>query len=142
LWEVKASDVIKFVKQHVIPSLRVALTAEMTNEEKHRLRLQELEALDDERLQAQQQIELYQARITIAFNKKVKERTFKKGDLVLAVRRPMIMTHKTKEKFQPKWEGPFVVKSVYSNGAYRLITPDGDTLMMPINGRFLKKYYP
>ena len=118
------------------------LTAEMTNEEKHRQRLQELEALDDKRLQAQQQIELYQARISRAFNKKVKVRTFKKGDLVLAVRRPMVMTHKTKEKFQPKWEGPFVVESVYSNGSYRLISSNDDTLMMPINGRFLKKYYP
>jgi len=47
--------------------------AEMTNEEKHRLRLQELEALDDKCLQAQQQIELYQARIIRTFNKKVKE---------------------------------------------------------------------
>ena len=99
-----------------IPSLRVALTAEMTTEEKHRQRLQELEALDDKRLQAQQQIELYQARITRAFNKKVKIRTFKKGDLVLAVRRPMVMTHKTKGKFQPKWEGPFVVESVTRMG--------------------------
>jgi len=54
----------------------------------------------------------------------------------------MIMTHKTKEKFHPKWEGPFVVESVYSNGAYRLITSSSDTLIMPINGRFLKKYYP
>jgi len=26
----------------------------------------------------------------------------------------MVMTHKTKQKFQPKWEGPFVVESVYS----------------------------
>jgi len=42
-----------------ISSLRVALTMEMTDEEKDRLRLQELEALDDKRLQAQQQIELY-----------------------------------------------------------------------------------
>jgi len=84
-----------------IPYLRFALTVEM-NEEKHRLRLQELEALDDKHLQAQQQIELYQARITRAFNKRVKERTFKKGDLVLTVRRPMIMTHKTKGKFQSK----------------------------------------
>ena len=42
-----------------IPSLHVALITEMTNEERHRLRLQELEALDDKRLQAQQQIELY-----------------------------------------------------------------------------------
>jgi len=63
-----------------IPSLHVTLTAEMTNEEKHRLRLQELEALDDKRLQAQQLIELYQARITRAFIEKVKERTFKKRD--------------------------------------------------------------
>ena len=73
---------------------------------------------------------------------KVKERTFNKGDLVLTIRRPMVMTYKTKGKFQPKWEGPFVVESVYSNGTYRLITSDGDTLMMPINGKFLKKYYP
>ena len=78
--------------------------------------------MDNKRLQAQQQIELHQAQISRAFNKKVKERTFKKGDLVLAVRRPMVMTYKTKGKFQGKWEGPFVVESVYSNGAYRLIT--------------------
>jgi len=57
--------------------------------EKHRPWLQELEALDDKHLQAQQQIELYQARIFRAFNKKVKEWTFKKDDLVLAVRRPI-----------------------------------------------------
>ena len=71
----------------------------MTNKEKHWLRLQELEALDDKRLEAQQQIELYQAQIIRAFNKKVKEWTFKKGDLVLTVRRLMVMMHKTKEKF-------------------------------------------
>jgi len=82
-----------------ISSLRVALTTKMIDEEKHRLRLQELEALDDKRLQAQQQIELYQDRISKAFNKKVKQWTFKKGDLILAIRRPMVMTHKTKRKF-------------------------------------------
>ena len=54
----------------------------------------------------------------------------------------MIMTHKTKDKFQPKWEGPFMIEIAYSNGAYRVITSDGDMLMMSINSRFLKKYYP
>ena len=124
-----------------IPSLRIALAAEMTDEEQHRLRLQELEALDDKRLQAQQQIELYQARISKAFNKKVRERIFKKDDLVLAIRRPMVMMQKTRGKFNPKWEGPFAIESVYSNGAYRLINQEGNRLMMPINGKFLKKYY-
>ena len=60
----------------------------------------------------------------------------------MAIRKPIVMAHKTKGKFQPKWEGPFVVESVYSNGVYRLITSDGDTLMIPINGKFLKQYYP
>ena len=36
-----------------ISSLRVALTTRMVDEEKHQLRLQELETLDDKRLQAQ-----------------------------------------------------------------------------------------
>ena len=125
-----------------MPSLRVALTTKITSENNDRLHLQELEALDEKWLQAQQHIELYQARILKAFNKKVKQRVFQKGDLVLAVRRPMIMTYKTKGKFQPKWEGPFVIETVYSNGAYRLMTSDGDLLMMPINDKFLKKYYP
>ena len=54
----------------------------------------------------------------------------------------MIMTHKTKGKFQVKWEGPFVIETVHSNGAYRLMTSDGDILIMSINDRFLKKCYP
>jgi len=54
----------------------------------------------------------------------------------------MVMTHKTKGKFQPKWEEPFVVETVYSNGVYHLSNPNGDTLMMPINKFFLMKYYP
>jgi len=88
-------------------SLRVALTTNMTKGDNERLCLQELEALDEKRLQAQQPIELYQAWIPKALNKKVKERIFQMGDLVLAVRWPMVMTHKTKDKFQTKWEGPF-----------------------------------
>jgi len=35
-----------------IPSLRVALATQMTDEDNHRLRLQGLEALDEKRLQA------------------------------------------------------------------------------------------
>jgi len=63
----------------------------MMKEEKHRLRLQQLEALDDKHLQAQQQIKLYQAQIFRAFNENVKKQIFKKGDIVLTVRRPMVM---------------------------------------------------
>jgi len=118
------------------------LATKMTKEDNDGKCPQELEALNEKWLQAQQCIELYQARISKAFNKKVKERVFQKGDLVLVIRWPMVMTHKIKDKFQPKWEGSFVIETVYSNGAYRLATPDGDILMTPVNGKFLKKYYP
>ena len=53
----------------------------------------------------------------------------------------MVMTHKTKGKFQTKWEELFVIEIVYSNGVYRLATPDGGILMIPVNDKFLKKYY-
>ena len=113
----------------------------MTDEDNQWSRLQELEAPDENQLQAQQCIELYQAQISKAFNKRVKERIFQKGYLVLTVRRPMVMTHKPKGKFRLKWEGSYVIETVYSNGVYRLSNPNGDMLMMPINGNFLKKYY-
>ena len=54
----------------------------------------------------------------------------------------MVMTHKTKGKFQSKWKGPYMVEMVYSNGAYCLTNPNGNMLMMSVNEKFLKKYYP
>lgn len=70
--------------------------------------------------------------------KKVKRRTFKYGHLVLAVKKSIIMTHKTKWKFEPNWEGPYVIETAYSNGVYSPINQDGNKMMMSINSRFLK----
>src|SRR3954465_7449292 len=83
-----------------IPSLRLAIISGMTEEEKDKQRLAQLEELNEKRLKAQHQIELYQARMTRAYNKGIKLRTFEKGELVLMVRRPMETTHKSKGKFQ------------------------------------------
>ena len=61
----------------------------LTTEDNVRLRLQELEALDEKRLEAQQALECYQARMSKAFDKHVKPRSFQVGELVLAVRRAL-----------------------------------------------------
>uniref|UniRef100_A0A2N9F6K1 Uncharacterized protein n=1 Tax=Fagus sylvatica TaxID=28930 RepID=A0A2N9F6K1_FAGSY len=92
-----------------IPSLRIAIQEGLTNEENARLRLEELEALDEKRLEAQQHLECYQVQLSRAFNKKVKPRSFQQGDLVLAVRRPINTLHKIGNKFTSKWDGPYVV---------------------------------
>ncbi|KAM1908815.1 hypothetical protein ACFX1X_028672 [Malus domestica] len=124
-----------------IPSLRMAIQESLTEKENAKLRLQELEALDERRLEAQQHLECYQARLSKAFNKKVRPRSFQTGDLVLALRRPIITTHKTKSKFTSKWDGPYVIQEVYTNDAYLIMAEDG-LKIGPINGRFLKRYYP
>ncbi|KAG9450295.1 hypothetical protein H6P81_010260 [Aristolochia fimbriata] len=92
-----------------LPSLRIAVREGLTTEECAQLRLAELESLDEQRLEAQQRLECYQSRMTRAFNKNVRLRSFQKGDLVLAVRRSMLFTSKIGGKFAPKWEGPYMV---------------------------------
>ena len=47
-----------------IPFLRIAIQEGLTNEENARLRLEELEALDEKRLEAQQHLECNQARLS------------------------------------------------------------------------------
>ncbi|KAF7154329.1 hypothetical protein RHSIM_Rhsim01G0139100 [Rhododendron simsii] len=63
-----------------------------------------------------------------------------KGDLVLMVRRPIVISRRTKGKLEPKWDGPYVIEKVYSNGAYLLITMDGERIIPPTNARFLKSW--
>jgi hypothetical protein len=46
-----------------------------------------------------------------------------------------------KGKFEPKWEGPFIIEQVYDGGAYQLMDHQGLRPMPPVNGRYLKKYF-
>ncbi|XP_058220656.1 uncharacterized protein LOC131330914 [Rhododendron vialii] len=98
---------------NLLKKVLIALQEGLTNEENAKLRLAELEALDEKRLEAQQQLEFYQARISKAFNKKVK----------------------------PRWDGPYMVVEVYNSGAYKIADEQGFRIR-PINGKFLKRYYP
>ncbi|XP_019253383.1 PREDICTED: uncharacterized protein LOC109232155 [Nicotiana attenuata] len=124
-----------------IPSLRIAIQEGLTSEENAQLRLAELAAMDEKRLEAQQKLECYQARLARAFNKKVRPRSFQVGDLVLAVRRPIILNKRIGDKFTSKWDGPYVVNETYSCGAYKIVNKDG-LRVGPINEKFLKQYFP
>jgi hypothetical protein len=98
------------------------------------------EALDEKRLKAQQRLECYQARLSRAFNKKVRPRSFQARDLVIVVQRTIIATHCTGNKFLSKWDVPYVVQEIYTNGTYKLVAENG-LRIGPINGNFLKRYY-
>jgi hypothetical protein len=58
-----------------------------------------------------QNLEFYCWNMARAYDKLVKPWVFKKGDPVLALRQPIIVT-KSKGKFDPKWEGPYAIASL------------------------------
>jgi hypothetical protein len=76
-----------------IASLRVAIHENLTEDEAAEICLTELDGLEEKRIQALHKLEAYQARVSRAFDKRLKRRSFKQGDLVLAVIRPMNVTH-------------------------------------------------
>ena len=80
----------------------MAVQERLTTENNVKLRLQELEILNEKRLVAQQALECYRARMSKAFDKHVKPQSFQVGDLVLVVRRPIITTRHTGNKFTLK----------------------------------------
>lgn len=43
-------------------------------------------------------------------------------------------------KFLKSWNGPYVIREVYSNGAYKIIDKDG-VHVKSINDKFLEKHY-
>lgn len=92
-----------------MPSLRVAIehgliNGDQTNAER---RLEELLDLEGHRLKAQQNIQIYQTRIARAYDKLVKGREFKKGDLVM-VKRKEVMASNAKGKLTENGLGPYI----------------------------------
>ena len=86
-------------------------------------------------------LEIYQAQMAGAFNRRVKFRSFGIGDLVLTIRRPIVINRKTQGKFESKWEGPYVITKVFPKGAYKLSNHDGRIVYACVNGKFVKKFF-
>ena len=120
-------------------SLRVVLESEVPEAEWVKARYEQLALLDEKRLKALYHLQLYQKRVERAFNKRVRPKTFQKGDLVLKQCKQVIPD--PRGKFRPNWEGPYLVKQVYGKGAVKLTDMDGNEFSEPINIDRLKKYY-
>ncbi|GAU51332.1 hypothetical protein TSUD_412790 [Trifolium subterraneum] len=83
--------------------------------------------------------ELYQRRMKQAFDRKVRPREFREGDLVL--KKILSFQPDSRGKWTPNYEGPYVVKRDFSGGAMTLATMDGDELPRPVNADAVNKYF-
>jgi hypothetical protein len=69
----------------------------------------ELVDLDEERLNALEVLTKQKERVSKAYNKKVKSKTFIIGELVWKVILPMDKKDRLLGKWSPNWEGPFKI---------------------------------
>jgi hypothetical protein len=101
---------------------------------KRRIQTSELE---DMRLKAYENASIYKERIKRWYDKRLKKKESKEGDKVLLYN----SRFKTfgKGKLQSKWDGPYIVHSVLSNGAVTIMDVKGDQFM--VNGQWLKVYF-
>jgi hypothetical protein len=89
-------------------------------------------------LKAHQSIEIAQAQQKKVFDKKVKKKEFKEGDLVMMF--DARHDRRAYKKLLPKWFGPFVIKKLFTdNGSYELENVDGSPYIDRINHDKLKK---
>jgi len=73
-----------------------------------------------------------------AFDKKVHPREFRKGDLV--VKKIIFVQKDHRGKWMSNYEGPYVVKKVFSGGVLILTRIDGEELPLPVNSTQLKDF--
>ena len=99
------------------------MEAEIDDDEWIKTWLEQLSLIDENCLTSVCHGQLYQKRMARAYNKKVRPRHFKEGQLVL---RHILPHHaEIKGKFSPNWRGPFVVKRVLPNCALYLEDIEG-----------------
>ena len=95
-----------------------------------------LDALEEERDVAKARSAFYQQQARRYQSREVRAKTYNVGELVL------LLPDKKKDKLKPKWEGPFIIDQVLTDGAYRLRNASDNRLEPnPWNAARLRRFY-
>ncbi|CAN6726163.1 unnamed protein product [Malus baccata var. baccata] len=123
-----------------VSSVRIQNQFGLHSEEYIETMRQGIEDLDVARIEALNQIQEGKKAVARAYNKNVKIKSFKEGDLVWKTVLPLGAQLKGFGKWSPTWEGPFMIGRVLDKGGYYLADLEGNWQKHPINVKFLKKY--
>lgn len=99
-----------------------------------------LDTLEEQRDQALLRRQKYQQLAARYYNKRVKNRHFDEGDLVL-----WKVYQNTSEwkagNLGANWEGPYVITKIVNSGVYELMTMEGEPILRSWNSMSLELYY-
>ena len=121
----------------LVPSARLAINADL---EPDTLRMLDLEALEEKRDTAKRNLANYQQRLSTAYDRLVKKRSFQQGDVVLRAAEH-VRRGTPAPKFTPKWEGPYVIHEVHDSGYCKLLNPTNNKVTAPVNFKYIKKFH-
>ena len=122
-----------------VPSLTILAESGLKESEWAQARFDQLNLIEGKRLAAMSHGCLYQRRVKNAFDKKVHPCKFKEGDLVQ--KKVSQALKDNRGKWAPNYEGPFIVKKAFSQGALVLANMDDEELPSPMNVDVVKRYY-
>ncbi|XP_034197732.1 uncharacterized protein LOC117613207 [Prunus dulcis] len=125
-----------------VQSLRISHQHGLTGEDYSQAMLLELEELDASRIDTLNKLLAGKQAVSRAYNKRVRDKSFEEGEIVWKAILPLGAHVAGYGKWSPTWEGPFVINQILGMGAYRLQDRDGVIHNAPINGKWLKKFYP
>ncbi|XP_016192651.1 uncharacterized protein LOC107633552 [Arachis ipaensis] len=101
---------------------------------------EELNGLDSERILALENMIQQKESVARNYNRRIKEKCFNIGELVLKVVLPMKKKSRFLGKWSHTWEGHFQVIDLYSKNAYRIKDIDSGNVIKSINRKYLKQY--
>ena len=122
-----------------IPYLRIMRDVGLNKDEWIQTRLDQMNLIDEKRLTVVCHGQIYQKCMIKAFNKKVRRQVYRVSDLVIKC--IILPQGDPRGKWTLTYEGPFVIKNLFSGGAMILTTMDGDNLPHPVNAYIVKRYY-
>ena len=120
-----------------LKSPRIEFASAEHNEEVLR---QNLDLLEEKREQVLKRIEDCHRKTSRYYDRRVKPRDYKPGDLVLKKLMPSRKDPKY-GKLGPNWEGLYIVSRIVRPGNYELQTEEGKTLPHSRNVEHLKRFY-
>eukprot|EP00253_Pinus_taeda_P027132 PITA_27132 len=128
---------VVFPVEFEIKTLRTTLAVNLDLTDAHIAKLQQLQELDEKRLDAIHQTTMIQQQRTRWHDKTIMHKQFQKGNWALLYDSRF---ENVQGKLRTRWLGPYEIDTVFPNGTVRLLTIDDSRTPVLVNGYRLHLY--